>query len=102
MNVIIALWVMLATPVAEGRDREDHGFRGNLERQGGESSCASMILLIRFEGVFRDLLRTHDAVGALYERTKRELAQREWKYVQNYADAKAAIVEEILSRARRA
>ena len=24
----------------------------------------------------------------LYERTKRELAAREWKYVQHYADAK--------------
>ena len=30
---------------------------------------------------------------------KRELAQREWKYVQNYADAKSAVVQEILARA---
>ena len=35
----------------------------------------------------------------LYLRTKRELAAREWKYVQNYADAKSAVVEEIIARA---
>ncbi len=35
----------------------------------------------------------------LYERTKQELAQRTWKYVQHYADAKSAVVEEIVARA---
>jgi len=30
--------------------------------------------------------------------TKRELAARTWKYVQNYADAKSKVVEEILAR----
>jgi GrpB-like predicted nucleotidyltransferase (UPF0157 family) len=29
------------------------------------------------------------------------LAQNEWKYVQNYADAKTAVIEEILARAIR-
>lgn len=48
---------------------------------------------------FRDRLRTSAADRDLYERTKRELAQRQWKYVQNYADAKSAVVEEILARA---
>ncbi len=48
---------------------------------------------------FRDWLRTHDDDRARYERTKRELARREWAYVQTYADAKTAIVEEILARA---
>jgi GrpB-like predicted nucleotidyltransferase (UPF0157 family) len=48
---------------------------------------------------FRDWLRSHDADRDLYERTKRELAAREWQYVQNYADAKTAIVEEIIGRA---
>jgi GrpB-like predicted nucleotidyltransferase (UPF0157 family) len=47
---------------------------------------------------FRDHLRTNDADRELYERTKRELAGQEWKYVQNYADAKSAVVQEILSR----
>jgi GrpB-like predicted nucleotidyltransferase (UPF0157 family) len=48
---------------------------------------------------FRDHLRRNAADRALYERTKRELAGREWKYTQNYADAKTAVVEEILARA---
>lgn len=52
--------------------------------------------------LMRDWLRRHDDDRDLYERTKRELAQRDWKYVQNYADAKTAVVEEILARARAA
>ena len=48
---------------------------------------------------FRDWLRTHDDDRMLYERTKQELAQRTWKYMQNYADAKSEIVNAILSRA---
>jgi GrpB-like predicted nucleotidyltransferase (UPF0157 family) len=47
---------------------------------------------------FRDRLRSNDLDRELYEWTKRELAAREWKYVQNYADAKADVVREILSR----
>jgi GrpB-like predicted nucleotidyltransferase (UPF0157 family) len=50
--------------------------------------------------VLRDWLRRNDADRQIYERTKRELAQRQWKYVQNYADAKTAVVEEILARAQ--
>jgi GrpB-like predicted nucleotidyltransferase (UPF0157 family) len=50
--------------------------------------------------LMRDWLRTHEDDRALYETTKRELAQRTWKYVQNYADAKTAVVEAILARAR--
>lgn len=52
--------------------------------------------------VFRDWLRTNDDDRELYARTKRELAAKEWKYVQNYADAKTAVVEEILARAQAA
>lgn len=51
---------------------------------------------------FRDWLRSNPADRELYERTKRELARREWKYMQNYADAKSAVVQEILVRAREA
>jgi GrpB-like predicted nucleotidyltransferase (UPF0157 family) len=47
---------------------------------------------------FRDHLRTNDADREFYERTKRELAAQEWKYVQNYADAKTTVVKEILGR----
>ncbi|HUE15159.1 MAG TPA: GrpB family protein [Planctomycetaceae bacterium] len=49
--------------------------------------------------LFRDWLRHNAADRRLYERTKRELASQDWKYVQNYADAKSAVVEEILARA---
>ena len=48
---------------------------------------------------FRDWLRKHPADRELYERTKRELAGRAWKYTQNYADAKTTVVEEIMARA---
>ena len=48
---------------------------------------------------FRDWLRTHPEDRDLYERTKRELAARTWRHVQHYADAKTAVVEEIMARA---
>jgi GrpB-like predicted nucleotidyltransferase (UPF0157 family) len=48
---------------------------------------------------FRDWLRVHDDDRDLYLAAKRELAAREWKYVQNYADAKSAVVREIVARA---
>src|SRR5262245_48952099 len=49
--------------------------------------------------VLRDWLRTHEDDRELYARTKRELAAKQWKYVQNYADAKSEVVGEILARA---
>ena len=48
---------------------------------------------------FRDWLRTHEEERTRYEETKRALAARTWKHVQDYADAKSAIVQEILARA---
>ena len=50
---------------------------------------------------FRDWLRANDADRELYERAKHELAAQDWKYVQNYADAKTALVQEINERAQR-
>jgi GrpB-like predicted nucleotidyltransferase (UPF0157 family) len=50
--------------------------------------------------LFRDWLRREDADRELYERTKRELAQREWQFTQHYADAKTEVVEAIIARAR--
>lgn len=61
----------------------------------GDSEIERMLL-------FRDWLRSHPADLQLYEQTKRELASRHWKYTQNYADAKAEVVEAILARAREA
>ena len=57
--------------------------------------CEEVERMVRF----RDWLRTHDDDRDLYARTKRELAAQRWKYVQNYADAKSAVIREILSRA---
>jgi GrpB-like predicted nucleotidyltransferase (UPF0157 family) len=49
---------------------------------------------------FRDWLRSHDADRDHYARTKRELATRQWAFIQHYADAKTDVVAEILRRAR--
>jgi GrpB-like predicted nucleotidyltransferase (UPF0157 family) len=58
---------------------------------GGSPEIEQMLL-------FRDWLRRNPADRDLYERTKRHLAEQTWKYTQNYADAKTAIV----ARARNA
>ena len=50
---------------------------------------------------FRDHLRADNADRGLYERTKRDLATREWDRVQDYADAKTAVVTDIMTRALR-
>jgi len=52
--------------------------------------------------LFRDWLRANPADRDLYVRTKRELAEQDWKYMQQYADAKTAVVTEIIARAQRA
>jgi GrpB-like predicted nucleotidyltransferase (UPF0157 family) len=52
--------------------------------------------------LFRDWLRDNAADRDLYARTKLALAQKEWTYVQNYADAKSVVVEEIIARAHAA
>lgn len=48
---------------------------------------------------FRDRLRKNEADRELYAGAKRDLAAREWKHVQQYADAKTHVVHEILARA---
>ena len=50
--------------------------------------------------LFRDRLRTRSDERDLYERTKRHLAARRWDYIQDYADAKSTVIEEIISRAQ--
>jgi GrpB-like predicted nucleotidyltransferase (UPF0157 family) len=49
---------------------------------------------------FRDHLRENEADRLRYERAKRELARRTWTFVQNYADAKSDVIQEILTRSR--
>jgi len=61
----------------------------------GCSEIDEMLLL-------RDWLRQNVEDRDLYTSTKRELAARDWKYVQNYADAKTGVVHAILARARAA
>lgn len=46
---------------------------------------------------FRDHLRSHAADRERYAAEKRRLAAQKWTYVQDYADAKTAVVQEILT-----
>lgn len=48
---------------------------------------------------FRDWLRANPADRDLYAATKRELAARDWKFVQHYADAKTPVIQAIMARA---
>jgi GrpB-like predicted nucleotidyltransferase (UPF0157 family) len=50
--------------------------------------------------MFRDWLRGNAVDRDLYACTKLALAQKEWKTVQDYADAKTEVIEKILGRAR--
>lgn len=59
------------------------------------AGCPEIERMLRF----RNWLRAHPNDRDVYAGAKRELAVREWKYVQNYADAKTAVIEEILARA---
>jgi GrpB-like predicted nucleotidyltransferase (UPF0157 family) len=52
--------------------------------------------------LFRDWLRGNADDRELYADAKRELAARDWKYVQQYADAKTEVVREIMGRAEQA
>ena len=47
---------------------------------------------------FRNQLRASPRDRERYEHVKRELAGRQWTYVQDYADAKSAVILEILGR----
>jgi GrpB-like predicted nucleotidyltransferase (UPF0157 family) len=58
----------------------------------GASEIDQMVL-------FRDWLRDHAADRDAYLAVKRELARRTWRHVQHYADAKTAIVRQIIGRA---
>jgi GrpB-like predicted nucleotidyltransferase (UPF0157 family)/photosystem II stability/assembly factor-like uncharacterized protein len=85
------------------RIREPDWFEHRLLRPPDDSvnlhvftaGCEEIERMLRF----RDRLRSDASDRALYERAKRELARRPWRYVQSYADAKTAVVEEILARA---
>jgi GrpB-like predicted nucleotidyltransferase (UPF0157 family) len=56
----------------------------------GSSEHARMI-------AFRDRLRTDPVALDLYLTTKQRLAAQHWQHVQDYADEKSSVVEQILS-----
>jgi GrpB-like predicted nucleotidyltransferase (UPF0157 family) len=49
---------------------------------------------------FRNRLRQDQGARTRYEGVKRDLAGRTWRHVQDYADAKTAVVNEILQDAQ--
>jgi len=59
------------------------------------TGCEEIERMLRF----RDRLRTSTADRERYAAVKRALAEQRWQYVQHYADAKSAVVAEILARA---
>ncbi|MBV9413981.1 MAG: GrpB family protein [Solirubrobacterales bacterium] len=84
------------------RGREPDWFEHRLFKVSGSvnlhvfsAGCPEIDRMVRF----RDHLRTSAADRDLYARTKRDLAGRDWKYTQQYADAKTDVVGEIMRRA---
>ncbi len=80
-----------------GRD-EHRVFKGpdtNVNLHVFSTGCPELERMVGF----RDWLRAHDDDRDLYARTKRELVARDWRYVQQYADAKTEVVEAIMARA---
>jgi GrpB-like predicted nucleotidyltransferase (UPF0157 family) len=73
---------------------EAHQF-GLYEFSSGSPEIDKMLL-------FRDWLHENAADRGPYSRTKLAVAQQEWEDIQDYADAKSAVVEEIMARARAA
>jgi GrpB-like predicted nucleotidyltransferase (UPF0157 family) len=57
--------------------------------------CVEIDRMLRF----RDHVRTNADDRALYQQAKVDLARRQWKYTQHYADAKSSVVEDIIARA---
>lgn len=72
------------------------GPRNDVNLHVFSENCPEVVRML----AFRDWLRTNEADRELYARTKRMLAQKEWKYTQNYADAKTPVIEQIMSRVR--
>jgi GrpB-like predicted nucleotidyltransferase (UPF0157 family) len=60
--------------------------------------CPEVNRMIRF----RDRLRRTPDDRKLYGVTKRELAKRDWEFIQNYADAKTEVIERIIARSNEA
>jgi GrpB-like predicted nucleotidyltransferase (UPF0157 family) len=59
------------------------------------AGCPEIERMLRF----RHRLRSNAADRELYAAAKRELAARDWREVQDYADAKTDVIDEIVARA---
>jgi GrpB-like predicted nucleotidyltransferase (UPF0157 family) len=59
------------------------------------SGCPEVDRVLRF----RNRLRTDDHDRELYQCAKLALARQNWQHIQNYADAKSGVIEDILARA---
>ena len=85
------------------RVREPDWYEHRMLRGGGEdvnlhvfsAGCPEIERMLRF----RDRLRSNAADRELYAAAKRELAARDWRHVQDYADAKTDVIDEIVARA---
>lgn len=83
--------------------REPEWFEHRLFRPAGggvnlhvfSAGCPETERMVRF----RDHLRADATDRERYAAVKRELAAREWKYMQQYADAKTSVIAEIMARA---
>lgn len=83
--------------------REPHWYEHRLLKGPGpdinlhvfSEGCPEIDRMLRF----RNRLRNHEADREFYGNTKRKLAERDWLDIQSYADAKTAVIEEILARA---
>jgi GrpB-like predicted nucleotidyltransferase (UPF0157 family) len=74
------------------------GPEGDLNIHVFPAGCAEVQRML----MFRDWLRANAADRELYAGAKRELAARDWQYMQQYADAKTEVVREIIARAEAA
>jgi GrpB-like predicted nucleotidyltransferase (UPF0157 family) len=71
------------------------GGRGDVNLHVFSAGCPEVRRMLRF----RDRLRSDRADRELYASAKRELAARHWRHVQDYADAKTAVIDAIVARA---
>ncbi|HWE52811.1 MAG TPA: GrpB family protein [Bryobacteraceae bacterium] len=89
------------------RLREPEWFEHRLLNRRAENPGVALNMHVFSQGcteidrmlAFRDWLRANATDRELYARIKRDLAGREWKTVQDYADAKSPVVAEIMTRA---
>ena len=88
-------------PRIRERDWHEHrmfkGLDANINLHAFTEGCLEVERVLRF----RDRPRSQDDDPDLYARTKRESATRDWKFIQDNADAKTQVIEEIIIRAKK-